>query len=53
MKLEDMGYIVVMVREGDAYRSKEERVEAAHKVRAGALCQHSSKYMGGRGGKGK
>ena len=36
VKLEDMGYIVVMVREGDAYRSKEERVEAAHKVRAGA-----------------
>ena len=26
VKLEDMGYIVVMVREGDAYRSKEERV---------------------------
>ncbi|MFR5011786.1 MAG: N-acetylmuramoyl-L-alanine amidase family protein [Acutalibacteraceae bacterium] len=36
VKLEDMGYTVVMVREDDAYRSKEERVEAAHKVRAGA-----------------
>ena len=34
VKLEDMGYTVVMVREDDAYRSKEERVEAAHKVRA-------------------
>ena len=36
VKLEDMGYTVVMVREDDAYRPKEERVEAAHKVRAGA-----------------
>ena len=37
MKLEDMGYTVVMVREDDAYRSKEERVEAAHKVRAALM----------------
>lgn len=36
VKLEDMGYAVVMVREDDTYRPKEERVEAAHKVRAGA-----------------
>lgn len=35
-KLEDMGYTVMMVREDDTYHSKEQRVEAAHKVRAGA-----------------
>lgn len=33
-KLEDMGYIVTMVREDDTYHSKEERVEAAQRVGA-------------------
>ena len=36
VKLEDMGYTVMMVREDDTYHSKEERVEAAYKVRASA-----------------
>lgn len=52
VKLKDMGYAVVMVREDDIYRSREEWVETVHKVRVDAyvsIHQNTWENMAARG----